>query len=149
MSCDRRAGKRLATALVRPPSLYRRRRLALQVRFTANELSEIPELTPPQVPITVEHPAEGIVYVEIDDEAANPLVLGSGWAPIHFAVQITIDRSVPGLPTYTVTGTHARFPAYEVYINNQRVHEYSPIPSGSGIGGLPFFDRTFNNHGSL
>ncbi len=44
---------------------------------------------------------------------------------------------------------HCAFPAYEVYINGRRVHEYSPIPEGWGPLGLFRFNKTFDNSGDL
>ena len=100
-------------------------------------------------PVTIQHPSEGIVVISIEDKASDPLVPGSSVAPAHFQATITIDRSVPGKPTYHVTGRHTAFPAYEVYINGQRVHEYSPIPSGAGTYSLMMYNKTFDNQGSL
>lgn len=41
-----------------------------------------------------------------------------------------VPFSCPNLArsTYSISGAHKLFPAYEVYINNQLVHDYSPIP---------------------
>jgi hypothetical protein len=101
-------------------------------------------------PVTITHPSEGVVTITLEDTASNSLILGSGLFPIHFRATITIDKSVPGQHTYHVTGQHCRFPAYEVYINGNRVHQYSPIPTGvSPVLGIMQYDRTFDNSGGL
>lgn len=84
--------------------------------------------TPTIASVTVTHPTHRVVTAEIKCEASNPLVSSSSRAPIYYGITITVDASNPTQPRYTLSGDHKLFPAYEVYINKQLVHDYSPIP---------------------
>ena len=64
-------------------------------------------------------------------EATNPLVSGS--PGISYSITITIDKT---LGTYSITGTHDGFPAYEIYINGKRVYQHDPLATGDGLGSL-------------
>ena len=104
--------------------------------------------TPTIGPISIQHPSEGIVMITIDDMASDPLSGPATFAPIHFQATITIDKSDPSHPTYDVVGTHRYFPAYEVYINKNRIHQHSPVPGGWSPLGL-FVPFPFHDHGDL
>ena len=89
--------------------------------------------------VTITHPASRVVQAEFVGQASNPLANplapqienpNPAWAgPIYYDITVKIDASTTP-PTYTLTGNHKLFPAYEVYINGQLVHNYSPIPGG-------------------
>jgi hypothetical protein len=49
---------------------------------------------------------------------------------------ITIDKTDPAHPIYSLVGNHKGFPAYEVYINHTRVYEHDPLVTGEGLGSL-------------
>jgi hypothetical protein len=86
--------------------------------------------TPKTATVTVTHPSSRIVQAEFVMEAGDPLALGaSTFGPIYYDITVKIDATTTP-PTYTLTGNHKNFPAYEVYINQQLVHDYSPIPEG-------------------
>lgn len=78
----------------------------------------------------IQHIGPGKVQITLAATGDDPLVVGANFAPISWRLTITIDRSDPGNPTYTVTGTHKRFPAYGIWINGQPVHQYDPIKFG-------------------
>jgi hypothetical protein len=105
--------------------------------------------TPSVDTVTITHPSQGVVVANIEMQVANPLVFGSSLAPIHYQATVTIDRSNPGQPRYTITGTNSEFPAYEIYINSQRIYQFDPIPEGYSPIDLFFYDQTFNNAGTL
>ena len=63
--------------------------------------------------------------------AINPLVSGS--PAIDYYIMITIDRYAN---TYSISGSHDGFPAYEIYINGTRVYEHDPLATGDGLGSL-------------
>ena len=97
----------------------------------------------------VSHPSAGVVVTEFEMNVSNPVAFGSSIAPIQCIVDVTIDRSDPGHPAYSISGTTCEFPAYEIYINNQQVYQYSPIPGGHGPGSLFLFDNTIDTTGAL
>jgi hypothetical protein len=77
-----------------------------------------------------------VVTVELVGQAANPLanplaptVESPEAPPIYYDITVKIDATTTP-PTYTLSGNHKNFPAYEVYINQQLVHDYSPISGG-------------------
>jgi hypothetical protein len=80
----------------------------------------------------VYHPSAKSVLADLGMNISNPLVFGSSLGPIQYYLFVTIDRSDPSHPTYTIEGTSSEFPAYEVYINGQLVYSYDPIPGGHG-----------------
>lgn len=63
-------------------------------------------------------------------EASNPLVSLSFLGPISYTFVITIDKTDPSAPRYSLTGKCKNFPAYEVYINGKRVYQYDPLVEG-------------------
>jgi hypothetical protein len=67
----------------------------------------------------------------------------------RYEITVTVDRSDPSHPTFSVTGTNSEFPAYEVYINQQLAYHYDPVPNGYGPPRLFFFDWTVYSLGSL
>ncbi len=71
--------------------------------------------------------------------SGNPLVSGAGiFGPITYNFTISIDRSDPAHPKYSLSGDHDGFPAYEVYINHKRIYEHDPLATGEGLGSLGF-----------
>jgi len=86
--------------------------------------------TPTVGPPNVTHSTDSIVTAEITCTASDPLAYGSSQGPITYDITVTIDYTDPSHPTYTLSGSHALFPAYEVYVGNQLIHDYSPIPEG-------------------
>ncbi len=95
--------------------------------------------------VTITHPSPGVVVAQMEMKANDPLVDASYFAPIHWQITVTINRSDPSNPIYHVTGTHCRFPAYELYINGQSVHGFDPVSGGYGPSDLFRDDRTFDN----
>lgn len=89
---------------------------------------------PQTATVTVTHPSSRVVQAEFTCAVSDPLVWGSTVAPLYYDITVKIDASNPAQPTYTLSGNHKLFPAYEIYINHQLVHDYSPI---SGIGYSP------------
>jgi hypothetical protein len=101
--------------------------------------------TPTIDTVTVTHPSPSVVVATIEMKISNPLLLPTSLAfPIHYQTTVTIDRSNPSQPTCTVTGTNSEFPAYEIYINQQQVYHFDPVPSGYGPWDLKNFDQTYN-----
>jgi hypothetical protein len=80
----------------------------------------------------VYHPSAKTVVADIGMNVSDPLAFGSSLAPVEYYIFVTIDRSDPSNPTYTIEGTCCEFPAYEIYINGQLVYSYDPIPGGHG-----------------
>jgi hypothetical protein len=86
---------------------------------------------------TVTHTASRVVTVELVGQATDPLANPGApeletpdpAPPLSYDITVKIDATTTP-PTYTLTGNHKLFPAYEVYINGQLVHDYSPIPGG-------------------
>ena len=87
------------------------------------------QATPQTATVTVTHPASRVVQAEFVMIVGNPLATGSYFAPVYCDITVKIDASTTP-PTYTLSGNHKLFPAYEIYINQQLVHDYSPIPGG-------------------
>jgi hypothetical protein len=79
----------------------------------------------------VYHTSAKTVLTDLGMDVSNPLVFGSSLAAIQYYLFVTIDRSDPNHPTYTIEGNCCEFPAYEIYINGQLVYSYSPIPGGN------------------
>lgn len=86
--------------------------------------------------VIVKHPSEREVTAEFKVEASDPLARGSSNGPLYYHITVTLDYTDILHPKYGITGDHKLFPAYEVYIDKQLVHDYSPIPGGNGMGGL-------------
>jgi hypothetical protein len=84
----------------------------------------------------VSHPSPESVAAGLEMIISNPLVFGASLAPIQYFLSVTIDRSNPGQPTFSIKGTFCEFPAYEIYINDQLVYSYDPIPGGDGPNSL-------------
>jgi hypothetical protein len=88
------------------------------------------------------------IEIKCRSEAINPLV--SGAPAISYTFTITIDKSNPTSPTYSLVGDHDGFPAYEIYINGKRVHEHDPLATGEGLGSLgPPAEHPVNKSGPL
>jgi len=102
--------------------------------------------TPSISTVTITHPSSQVVTVELVGEASNPLANplapeietpNPAWlGPIYYDITVKIDATTTP-PTYTLSGNHKNFPAYEVYINRQLVHDYSPISGGYTPAVLP------------
>jgi hypothetical protein len=86
---------------------------------------------------TVTHTSSRVVTVELvgkaTDPLANPLAptieTPDPAPPLFYDITVKIDGTT-NPPTYTLTGSHELYPAYEVYINGQLIHDYTPIPGG-------------------
>jgi hypothetical protein len=93
--------------------------------------------TPQVATATVTHTSSRVVTVELKGQAQDPLAnpfaptieTPDPAPPLYYDITVKIDGST-NPPTYTLSGNHKLFPAYEIYINNQLVHDYSPIPGG-------------------
>ncbi|MCZ7593312.1 MAG: DUF3238 domain-containing protein [Kiritimatiellae bacterium] len=98
--------------------------------------------------ITVNRLTNRKVEAVIVGSAANPLV---PFAPaIDYDFTVTIDSTDPLNSTYQITGSHDGFPAYEVYISNQRIHEHDPIATGEGPLSLgPPKEHNVNHSGDI
>ncbi len=70
---------------------------------------------------TPSKPATRKVKLKFDGSAGNPLVTGPA---IDYNLEIELDTTDPEKTTYKLTGTHDKFPSYEVYINGKRVYEH-------------------------
>lgn len=103
--------------------------------------------TPVTDTATVSHPSASVVTATLQMKISNPMIPNA--PPIHYTATVTIDRSNPSQPTYTVSGTSCEFPAYEIYINGQRIHHFDPEPEGYTPFNLSFFDINFNNSGNI
>ena len=87
---------------------------------------------------TITHSSSQVVTVELigkaTDPLANPLApvieTPDPAPPLYYDITVKIDATTTP-PTYTLSGNHKLFPAYEVYINGQLVHDFSPIPGGN------------------
>lgn len=55
---------------------------------------------------------------------------------IDWKIKVTVDSSDPLHPKYSIDGDHDGFPAYEIYIGDQCVYSYDPIPAGEGVTAL-------------
>jgi hypothetical protein len=55
--------------------------------------------------------------------ANNPLVASP---EINWDVLVVVSTWIPASPHYTISFTHDCFPAHEVYIGKQRIHEWTP-----------------------
>lgn len=63
--------------------------------------------------------------------ANNPLVPAPYPSPrIDWDVTVTVSKAVPTSPQYTVQVRHDCYPAHEVYIGKQLIHDWTP-PSNS------------------
>ncbi len=63
----------------------------------------------------------------------NPLI---GLAPPFDAfLSVYIRQNVNGFPEYHINGSHDGFPAYEIYINGERVYDYNPVARGGSPAG--------------
>jgi len=91
---------------------------------------------------SVIHPSASVVTATIEGKVSNPMIPNA--PPIHYKATVTIDRSNPSQPTYTVSGTSCEFPAYEIYINGQQVYHFDPVPQGFTPDDLIHYDRTYN-----
>lgn len=74
--------------------------------------------------ITIETPSKPAtrkVKLKFDGSAGNPLATGPA---IDYNLEIELDTTDPEKTTYKLTGTHDKFPSYEVYINEKRVYQH-------------------------
>jgi hypothetical protein len=82
------------------------------------------------VTVHVAYPSEVVASAYFSGRGENPLASLSELGPIIYNCGLLIDSSSPAAPTFTLTGSHTQFPAFEIYINGQRIHHYDPIPAG-------------------
>jgi len=89
------------------------------------------------------------VSVHIFGGAGNPLVVSP---EINWDFTITIDTSGTSAH-WTINGAHDGFPAYEVYINDNPIHTYSPGPGPYGLFDIlklfPPLDVNVNKSGDI
>lgn len=71
---------------------------------------------------------EGTTVVTLSLAGALPLMTG---APSIDATLYVHLKSVGGRVRALVHGSHDGFPAYELYVNRQRIYEYDPVAAGS------------------
>lgn len=96
-------------------------------------------------PIITNYTSEKVLEINCRLNSNNPLVTGS--PAINYTLKLTINRDSN---TYTLTGTHDGFPAYEVYINGKRIYEHDPLETGEGLGSLfPPEEHSVNETGAL
>jgi hypothetical protein len=90
------------------------------------------------------------VSIHLYGGASNPLVRGA--PAIDWDLTLTIDTS-GAKPHWTLNGAHDGFPAYELYINGQPIHTYSPGPGPYGFSDLlklfPPLDVSVDRSGDL
>jgi len=90
------------------------------------------------------------VQVHLHGGAGNPLVFGAPDIDWDFTIEIDVSGSSP---TWTLTGSHDGFPAYEIYINGQTIYTYSPGSPPFGFSDLralfPPLDVDVNASGQL
>jgi hypothetical protein len=72
------------------------------------------------------------IKVHCVGKASNPLAsfLGIPAPAIDYDFNLTIDYTNAIDLRYSLEGDHDGFPAYEVYIGNNRVYEHDPIAAG-------------------
>lgn len=70
------------------------------------------------------------ISIKATCKASDPAITGSPF--LEYELLITIDRTNPWDPKYTITGSRDRYPAFEVYINHRLVHKYDPSITGTG-----------------
>lgn len=86
--------------------------------------------------------------VMLQGSAANPLVFSA--PAIDWNIIIDIDATDRGRPKYTVTGSHDGFPAYELYLFDQRIYAYDPVAAGeTPLALFPPMDKTAGSSGDI
>jgi hypothetical protein len=68
--------------------------------------------------------------------ADNPLASGVLWDNIDYDFTLILDFTDPANPTYSLSGSHDGFPAYEIYIGDKRIYDHDPISTGQGLPSL-------------
>jgi len=64
-------------------------------------------------------------------DARNEITGLGSWAPaISWDISVTVSKSNPSAPDYSVVGWHDCMPAFEIYIAGQTVYQQPPYPSG-------------------
>ncbi len=66
---------------------------------------------------------------------------------INADLYLDLKRGASGQLLAQLTGNHDGFPAYELYVNGQRIHHYDPVAAGKSpmaLGGLGDGDRRVN-----
>jgi hypothetical protein len=90
------------------------------------------------------------VQVHLHGGAGNPLVFGAPDIDWDFSLEIDVSGSSP---TWTLTGDHDGFPAYEIYINGKTIYTYSPGTPPFGFNDLralfPPLDVSVSKSGTL
>lgn len=95
--------------------------------------------------------SDSSVEIHVLGSADNPLVAS---ASIDWDLTLTIDVA-GGEPHWTLEGTHNNFPAYEIFVNGQKVHGHSPGSPPFGVMDLvtlfdnPFTDVSVSASGTL
>ena len=65
----------------------------------------------------------------MDGHGSDPLLLGAPNIDLDYSIEI--DLNVAAAAVYTVTAQHDLFPAHELYINGQSLHQYDPRVNGA------------------
>lgn len=92
------------------------------------------------------------VEIRLRGSADNPLATPA--ASIDWDLTLTIDVS-GGTPKWTLKGTHNNFPAYELFVNGQKIHGHSPGDPPFALSDVltlidnPFTDVSVSESGEL
>jgi hypothetical protein len=78
--------------------------------------------------VTVTHTTSRIVVAHIVGSAGIPLItLADKLGPITYDFTVTIDKTNPSSPTYTIQGQHGLFPSLEIYVDNTLAYDWDAI----------------------
>jgi hypothetical protein len=76
------------------------------------------------------------IKVKCTVSVGNPLAPAVFENEIDYVFDIIIDYTSAGAATYSLSGKRNKFPAYEIYIGNKRIHEHDPLATGDGLTDL-------------
>ena len=95
--------------------------------------------------VTVTRLDSAKVKIVYDMAANNPLLPSPD---IDYDLELIIDFSDPGNPTWQLTGSHDGFPCYEVYLGESRLHHYdSGSETPTALGGAQ--EKSVNQSGPV